>query len=186
MCGQLPSSTMEICHCREWWIGHKALYIPQLYTILLVDRLLHWYGETQIRLHATSDHCWVCFYVLFWNMSSGPYFWWVQLQHRGGPTGVCVAAGSQPGAYWIKCPSFGSIWIRSHRHEVFVKPWIAVVVKVTKMITKSGMSWGIYCTLQVIMESLTVTLHILLKFYLSGDSCKLQGILTVPQFAVSL
>jgi len=70
----------------------------------------------------------------------GPYFRWLQLQRRGGLTGVCVAAVSQPGVHWTKRPVFGSIRIESHRAEVFVEPSLALVEKVRKMITKSGKS----------------------------------------------
>jgi hypothetical protein len=66
----------------------------------------------------------------------GPYFWWLQLQRRGGLTGVSVAAVSQPGVHWMKRLPFASIQIESHRAEVFVEPCLAVVETVRKMITK--------------------------------------------------
>ena len=62
-----------------------------------------------------------CTYSLF-NIRPGPYFRWLQLQRRGGLTGVCVAAVSQPGVHWMKRLLFGSIRIESHRAEVFVEP----------------------------------------------------------------
>jgi hypothetical protein len=119
------------------------------------------------------------------NVRLGPYFWWQQLPRRSGLTGMCVAAVSRPGAHWMKCPSFGLDRIESHQAEVFVEPWLAVVEKVRKMITKSGKSWGIYSKLQVTKEWMTVNLHVQLKFYLAAYSCKLQGIPMVQQFAVS-
>jgi hypothetical protein len=113
-----------------------------------------------------------------------PYFWWLQLQRRGGLTGVCVAAVSQPGEQWMKRPPFSSIRIESHRNEVFVEPWIAVVEKVRKMITKSGKSWGIYSKLQVTREWMTVNLHIVHKIHPAAYRYKLVVIPTVPQLAV--
>jgi hypothetical protein len=70
----------------------------------------------------------------------GPYFPWLQLLRPGGLTGVCVATVSQPGVHWMKRPLFGSIRIESHRAELFVKPRLAGVEKVRKMIMKSGKS----------------------------------------------
>jgi hypothetical protein len=55
-----------------------------------------------------------------------------------------------------------------------------------KMITKSGMSWGIYRKLQVTRELLTVNLHILLKIHPAAYRCKLEVIPTVLVFAVSV
>jgi hypothetical protein len=55
-------------------------------------------------------------------MRPGPYFRWLQLQCRGGLTGVCIATVSQPGVHWMKRPLFGSIRIESHWAEVFVEP----------------------------------------------------------------
>ena len=76
----------------------------------------------------------------FFNVCSGSYSLWLQLQRRGGLPGVCVGAVSQPGAHWMKCPSFGSIRIQSHQAEVCVELSLAVVEKVRKMITKCGKS----------------------------------------------
>jgi len=152
--------------------------------MLLVGHLQHHYGATHIWSHAASYYCCVRFYVLGLNLSPGPYFRWLQFQRRSGLTGVCVAAVSQPGVHWIKSLSFGSIRIQSHWAEVFVEPWVAVVEKVRKMITKSGKSWGIYSKLQVTMEWITVNLHVLLKFYAAGYCRKLQVIPTVLRFAV--
>jgi len=157
---------MEVCHCRPEYIGQGVLLVPQLYIILLVERLLHRYGPSHIRLDAAAYYCCVQFYVLFSNGNPGAYSWWLQLQRHGGSTGDCVAAVSQLGAHWTKRPLFGSIRIESLRAEVFVEPWIPVVEMVRKMITTSGMSWGIYCKLQVIMEWMTVNLHSLLRFFL--------------------
>jgi len=119
-------------------------------------------------------------------MRPGPYFRWLQLQRCDGPTGVCVAAVSQPEAHSINCLSFRSIGIQSHQAEVFVEPSLAVVEKVRKMITKSGKSWGIYSKLQVTMEWMTVNLHVLLKFHPPAYNHKLKVISKVPWFAVSL
>jgi hypothetical protein len=33
LCGQMASSTMEICHCGQLFIGHGGVYIHQLYNI---------------------------------------------------------------------------------------------------------------------------------------------------------
>jgi len=37
----MPWSTMEVCHCGQQWIAHKALYVPQLYMRLQFDSVLH-------------------------------------------------------------------------------------------------------------------------------------------------
>jgi len=181
----MPSSTGDIYHSGQRKIGRGALYVHQLYLILLVDCLLYWYGATHIWLHDAAYYCCIRSYILFSNVRSGPYFRWLQLQRRGGLTGVCVAAVSQPGVHWMKRPSFGSIRIVSHRAEVFVEAWLAVVEQVRKMIMKSGKSWGIYSKLQVTREWMTVDLHILLNVYLAAYRCKLQVIQMVPRFAVS-
>jgi len=65
---------------------------------------------------------------------------WVQLQHCGGLTGICVAAVSQPEAHSMKHPLFGSIRIQSPWGEVFVETELNGVEKVRKMIMKSGKS----------------------------------------------
>jgi hypothetical protein len=54
LCGQMPLSTMEDCHCGQRSIGHRALYVHQLYRILSVDHLLYWSGSTHVQLHAAS------------------------------------------------------------------------------------------------------------------------------------
>jgi hypothetical protein len=113
---------MEVCHCRPRYIGHGALYVPQLYIIYLVDRLLHRYGATHIQLHAAAYYCSVRFNILFLNVRSGPDFWWQQLLRRGGLTGICFAAVSLPGAHWMKRPSFYLVRIESYRTQVFVEP----------------------------------------------------------------
>jgi len=159
--------------------------VPQLYIILLVDHRLHQYGPTNIWSHAESYYCCVWFHLLFLYVWPRPYVWCLQLQCRGGLTGVCVAAVSEPGTHLVKRPSYGSIRIQSHMAEVSVEPGLAVVDNVRKMITKSGKSWAIYSQVQVTMEWMTVNLHVLLKFYPAAYSCMLQVIPTVPQFAVS-
>jgi hypothetical protein len=152
--------------------------------MLSVDRLLYRYGATDIRLHAAAYYCCVRFYVLFLNLRPWPYFRWLQLQCHGVLTGVWVAAVSQPGAHWMKRPSFGSIRIELHQADMFVEPWLAIVEKVRKMITKSGKSWGIYCKLLVTREWVTVNLHVLLKIHPAAYCCKLEVVSTVPRFAV--
>jgi len=136
----MPSLTMEVCHCGQRYIGRGALHVHQLYIIFLVDCLLYRYGATHIPLHAAAYYCCVLSYVLFSNVCPGHYCWWQQLQRCGGLTAVCIAALSQPGAHWLKHLSFGLIRIVSHRAEVFVERWLAVVEKVRKMITKGGKS----------------------------------------------
>jgi hypothetical protein len=60
------------------------------------------------------------FKYCFSNVRPVPYCQYLQLQRSGGLTGVCVALVLQPGAYWMKRPSFDSIRIESHWAEVFV------------------------------------------------------------------
>jgi hypothetical protein len=74
LCGQMPSSTMEYYNWGPQWIRPGAHYVPQLYTILLLDRLQCRYGATPIRLHAGSYYCCVRFYVLVLIAGLGPYF----------------------------------------------------------------------------------------------------------------
>ena len=181
----MPSLTMEVCHCGQRYIGRGALHVHQLYIIFLVDCLLYRYGATHIPLHAAAYYCCVLSYVLFSNVRPSPYFGWQQLQRRGGLTGVCIAAVSQPGVHWMKQLSFGWIQIVSHRAEVCVEPWLAVVEQVRQMITKSAQSWVIYSKLQVTREWMTVNSHILLKLYPAAYRCKLHVIPTVPWFAAS-
>ena len=166
-------------------MGHGALYVHRLYIILLVDQLLYWYGATHIQLHAAAYYCCVQFYILFLNVSPWPNFQWLQSQCRSGLTGVCIAAASQPGQHWMKRPSFGSIWVESHRAEVIVELCLGGVEKVRKMITKSGQSWAIYSKLQVTREWMTVNLQVVLKVHPPVHRCKLEVIPTVPGIAVS-
>jgi len=63
---------------------------------------------------------------------------------------------------------------------------IDVVEKVRKMITRrSGMSWGIYCLLQLKTEWVRANLHVPLKLKPTSYSSRLYGILTLLQFPVS-
>jgi len=179
------SSTMEVSHCWQRWIGHRALYIHQVYIVWLVYRLLYQYGATHIPLHTAAYYRYIRFYEWIWNVCSRPYFWCLRLQRRGALSSVYVGAVSQPGEHWRKRPSFGSIWIESHWVEVFVDPWVAVVEKVRKVTTKSGMAWGIYCKLQVTRKSMMVNFHMLLKIYPAAYCCAFWVIPMVPQFAVS-
>jgi len=123
----MPWSTTEVSCYRQRWIGHVALYIPQLCIILLVDRHLHRYGLTHIRSHAASYCCCFWIYVLFSNVHPGSYFRWLQLESRGELTGVCVAAVSHWVMHCLKRLSLGSIRLQSHLVEVFLEPWLAVV-----------------------------------------------------------
>jgi len=123
----MPWSPMEVSRYWQRWIGHVALYVPPLCIILLVDRRLHQSGLTYIRLHAASYSCCFRFYVLFWNVLPGSYFWRLQLQHHGELTAVCVAAVSHWVAHCLKRLSFGLIQLQSHLVEVYLEPWLAVV-----------------------------------------------------------
>jgi len=181
----MSSSTMEVCHWGPRYIAHGALYVHQLYIVSFVDRLLCWYGATNIPSHAASYYCCVQFYKLFLIVCRRWHFRWLQLPHCGGLTSVSVAIVSPPGAHLMKRPVFGSIRIQSHWCEVFVKPGLAGVDKVSKMVIKNKKSRGIYCTLQVTLEWMTVNLHVLLKIYSTADGWKVQGIPKVPRFAVS-
>ena len=118
------------------WIGHVALYVPQLCVILLVGPRLCLYGLTHIPSHAAFYSCWFQFDVLFLNVHPGSYFWWLQLQHRGDLTGVCVAAVSTRVALCLKCLSFGSIRLQSHLVAVCLERWVAVVER------WGGWSWS--------------------------------------------
>ena len=182
LCWQMHSSTMQVWHCRQSSIGHRALYVYQLCMILFVHRLLHRYGPTRIRLHGAAYYCSVRFYVLFPTCIMGRC---LELEHRIRPTGVCIAGVSEWGADFMKRPLSGSIQIQFLWAEVFVEPWLAVVEKVGSIIMKSGKSWGIYSKLQVTREWMTVNLHIQLKIYPAAHSCMLQVIPTVLWFAVS-
>jgi len=145
LCGQMPLSMMDVSHYGHRYIGHVPLYIHQLYILLLVDGLLAWYGFTNIRSHSASDSCCSRIYWLLWNVYPGSYFQWLHWVHRGGLTGVWVAAVSHWVAHWMTCLSFSSIQIHSHLADILVEPWLAGVEKVRKMITKrSGKSWRIY------------------------------------------
>ena len=64
---------------------------------------------------------------IFLNVRPGSCFRWLQLQRRGGLTGVCVAAESRQEAHCVKRLSFGSIQLQSHLEEVFQDPWLVVV-----------------------------------------------------------
>jgi len=118
---------MEVSRCGQWWIGHVALYVPPLCVILLVDCHLYRYGWTHIWSHACSQYCCIWFSVPFPSVRPGSYFWWLQLQHRGELTAVCIAAVSHRVVNSLKCLSFGSITLQLHLVEVFLEPWLAVV-----------------------------------------------------------
>jgi len=127
LCGQMPWSTLEVSRYGQWWIGHVALFVPQLCVILLVDRHLHQDGLTHIRSHGASYSCCLRFYLLFKSVGPGSYFQLLQLQRCGELSGVCVAAVSHLVAQCLKCLSFGSIRLQSHLVDVFLEPWPAVV-----------------------------------------------------------
>jgi len=122
---------------------------------------------------------------MFSNVCTRSYFWLLQLQLRGGLTGVFSAAASQQVGNCMKSSAFGSNLIASHEGEVFVDPWLDRVENLIKMITKSGKSWEIYSKLHVTMEWMTGNWHILLKIYSTAYSCKFQGIAKVPRLAGS-
>jgi hypothetical protein len=142
-CGQMPSSTMKVCRCGQGYIGHGAHYLQHVYSILFADRCLYQYGATHIRLRDAAYYSWVRFNICCWNVIPSLCFRWLELQRRGGLTGVCVAAVSQPRAHWMKRQLFCLIQSESHRAEVDVQPWHAIGEKVRKMILYSGKFWGI-------------------------------------------
>ena len=90
-----------------------AVYLPT--TILTSDCLVF------------SDSCCFLIYKQFLTVGLGSYFWCLQLQHRGGLSGVCVAVDSQRVAYQMKLPSLFSILFHSHLAVVVVEPWFAAV-----------------------------------------------------------
>jgi len=106
---------------------HVELYIPQLFVILFVDRRLDWYRLTHIRLHAASYTYCFQLYILFSNVRPVPYFCWLQLQCRGGLTGVFHSAVSHWVAHWSKRLLFGLTRLQSRLVEVFLEQWLAVV-----------------------------------------------------------
>ena len=118
---------MEVSYYRQRWIGHIALYVPQLCVILLVDDCLHRYGLTHVRSHPASYSCCFRFHVIFSNVRPWSHFRWLQLQLRAELTGVCVAAVSHWVAHCSKRLLFSSIRPQSHLVEVFLEPWLAVV-----------------------------------------------------------
>ena len=93
----------------------------KLYVVLLVGSLVPRYDYTHIRWHAASYPC--CFSVDRRLLTVHPvsYIWWLHLQPRGGPSGVCVVVGSQQVTYWMKHQSFCSILNRSHIAEVLLE-----------------------------------------------------------------
>ena len=87
----------------------------------------HRYGATHIWSHAASHTCCFWFYEQFLNVWLGSYFQWLQLQCRGGLTGVCAVATSHQVAHLLKRQSSSSIRIQNHLVDVFLQPWLAVV-----------------------------------------------------------
>jgi len=118
---------MVVSRYGQWWIGHLALYRPQLCIILLVHCGLHWYGLAHIRLHTASYTFCFQFQVLLFKVRAGSYSWWLQLQRRGQLTGVWITAVSHRVARCFKRLLFGSIRLRSHLVEVFLEPCLAVM-----------------------------------------------------------
>jgi len=123
----MPWLTIKVSHYGQRWIGHVALYVPQLCVKLLVDSHLLPDGLTHIESYAASYSCCFRFYVLFWNVCPGSYFRWLQLQSRSGITGVCVTAVFHWVAHCLKRLSFSSIRLQLHQVEVFLEPSLAVV-----------------------------------------------------------
>jgi len=145
LCGHMPSSTMVVSQYRLLLISHIALYVHQLFIILLVDGCLPRYWFTDILSHAASYSCCSQSYGSDLNMHPGSYFEWLHWQGGVGLTGVCVATVYQWVVHGMKRLSVSSIRIRLHLGQVFVEPWYAVVAKEMKMIMKrGGKSWGIY------------------------------------------
>jgi len=129
-CGQWeqkPWLIIKVSHCRQRQIGNGALYAHQLNIIWLVNHRLPRYGVTHIGSHAAGYSCSVRFHLPLLNLCPGSDFRWLQLQRRGGLTGVCVAAVSQLMEHCTKRLSFRSIPIQSHLVQVLVEPWLAVV-----------------------------------------------------------
>jgi len=86
----MPRSTMEVSHYGQWYIGHRARYVHQLYIALLVDSCLPRYGVTHIWLHGASYSYSLLFHVPFLNVHPGSYFSRLHWQPGGGLTGVCI------------------------------------------------------------------------------------------------
>jgi len=126
LCRQMPWSTMVVSRYGKRWIGHVALYVPQLCVTLFVDSLLPRNELTQICSHAVCDSSGFWYCVLFPNVCPGSYCRWLQLQRCSGLTGVCVAAVSCRVAHCLKRLSFGSIRLQSHQVDVFLEPSRAV------------------------------------------------------------
>jgi len=166
----MPWSTMEVSCYGQQWIGHVALYVPQLCIILLFDRRLDWYGLTHIWSHAASYSACIQFSVLLPNVRPGSSFRWLQLQRCGELTGVCVAAMSHWVAHCLKSLSFGSIQLQSDLVGVYLEPWLAVV-----------QWWGWWSrnkvgspedyVVQVKMERVTANLPLQFKLNPAGYSC---------------
>jgi len=100
---ELSTYTSGILYC-----SLTAFYIDM--ELLTSDSML-------LPIIAASGFTYLCVKV-----RPAPYFRWLQLHHRGGLTGVCVASVSQPAVHWMKRTPFGSIRIESHRAVVFVEP----------------------------------------------------------------
>jgi len=157
----------------------------ELYIVLLVDHLRYHSGATHIRFHAPAYNFRVQCDVFFSNVDPGPKFRWLQLERCGGLTGVCIAAVSQPRAQWMKHPSVGLMQTNSHLSMELLELWFAVVEMVTKIITKSVMSWVTHCKLQFTSDWMTVNLKVLLKLHPAECCCNLEVSPMVLRFAVS-
>jgi len=182
----MPVLKMEVFRYGQRWIAHIALYVYPLYVIWLINSCWPPYGYCHIQLHASSNS-W-CFQSYGWcmNVYPGSYVRWLYWQRRCGLYGVCVDAVCHRLTHLMKRQSICSIRIRFHLAEVIVSPWFAGVAMERKMITKwSGKSWGIYSWLQVIMEWVTANMWVLLKMNPAAYGGMLQGIPSIPQFAVS-
>ena len=123
----MPSTTMEVSHYGQRSIDQVALHVLQLGVMLLVDRCLHRFGLIHIRSHAASHCCCLQFYTVFLYVRPGSCFWWLQLQHWSGLTGVCGAAVSHRVAHRLSRLLFGSIRLQLYLVEVFLEPSLAVV-----------------------------------------------------------
>jgi len=151
----MPWSTMAVSRYGQRWIGHIALYVPQLCVTLLVDRRLHRYELTHIWSHAPSHSSCFQFYVLLLNVHPGSYFRWLQLQRCGGITGVWCCCVS-PGGALVEAPVVRLDLALIAPGCSISGPITGCCEMVRKMITKrSGKSWRLYSYLQVKMEQVT-------------------------------
>jgi len=183
----MPWSITVVIHYGQQYIGQVALYLYELYSVLLVDGHLPQYEFTHILLHAAFNSCRLMFYVWCLHVHSGSCWLWLHWQHCSGLSHVCIVTVSQEEADRMMHLSFDWIWICSHFAEVIVESWFTVVDQEKKMISKKcGKSWGIYYQLQVKIELVTTTLHSILKMNYAAYCGRFQGFPTILGVPVSL